>query len=318
MAIKTFYLLNSAGVSPGFYGNLQDGGSAPAAALSAFGWSTGKLASAYWKGRVGAIARTAEAQGSSWLAGAAPFAGTGTGANASGDSFRTTAPLSGAFAAGNWTFNFGVRTGAAGGAGRMRCQIWAGPNADGSGARKIGGVNIGSTVTLAAISTTYNSTVAVNPGAVTLLNEYLFFAVEWNLTTAGGSNSCTVQFYQSAGSIVTPDFVLTIVGALDSDEAPDDATMTGALSWPELTGTLADQEDPDTADMTGEVLSPITGTMADVEDPDIADFTGTAALRWSRSPARSTRTRPPTPPTASDWSACWARSTAPRVPTTPP
>ena len=250
MAVKTFYLLNTTATAPFWGGSMQDGGSAPAAALSAFGWTVAKSAVAFWNPRIGATARTTEAQSSSWIAADATlFTGSGSGATTAADSFRSATAYTGAFAAGNWTFNFGMRTGAATNAGRIRFQLWAGANADGTSARKIGTLQTCSTITLNATNTTFNSTVTYNPGVITLANEYLFVQVEWERTATGTSNSCTAQFYQSAGSIVTTDFAV----ALNDAWSIGDRTTNFVLSNGDKTATVTTTHDATVRSTTGHV-----------------------------------------------------------------
>ena len=99
-----------------------------------------------------------------------------------------------------------MRTGAATHSGRWRCRVWASVNADGTSARELTSATlVGSIVTLNATGTTFASSATWAAPAITLTSEYLFFQLEWQITTAGTNNSCTAQFYQSAGSIVTTD-----------------------------------------------------------------------------------------------------------------
>jgi hypothetical protein len=241
MAVKTFYCLNTADAS---WGQLQDGGSAPAAAASAYGWTVAKTALGYWRGRVGATATATGTQAATWLGAASLAQGTGTTITTASNAFRSLNPINGSFANTTWGFSFGVRTGAASHAGRIRIQIWKGTNADGSGATKVGGIGIGAIATLAATATTYttNGTVAA-PGVITCSNEYLFFEVEWQGTTVGTSNSCTTLFYQGVCTFTTPDFTpanQTLTPSLYSEPAdtfythailggPIDQTLTAAL-----------------------------------------------------------------------------------------
>ena len=164
MATKTFYLLVNTATAPGYFSDLQDGGTNPTAASTVYGWTVAKVAAAYWRGRIGAVARATVSQAGSWLTSpTTPVIGTGTAATTAGDSFVTPTTLNGNFAAGNWTFNFGMRTGAATNAGRIRFQMYAGPNRDGTGARKIGAVQACSAVTMNSTSATFTSTLTWDP-----------------------------------------------------------------------------------------------------------------------------------------------------------
>jgi len=210
MATKTFHIIGDAAVSPGWFGNLQDGGSAPGAALSAYGWTVAKTAvtTPYWRGRLGATARSTVAQAASWIDSNNPTAGSGSGNTTAGDCFISPTKYFGDFAAGNWPFIFGMRTGAATVVGRIRCRVYASVNANGSSARLLSSSTlVGTPVTMNSTSATFSSTVTWSAPAITLVGEYLLFQVEWQETTAGTSNSCSAQFYQSACTITTTDFV---------------------------------------------------------------------------------------------------------------
>jgi hypothetical protein len=230
MAGMNIYLLNTAASAPNWFGRVQDGGSAPAGALSAFGWTVGKTAvtTPYFRGRIGATALATVAQAASYIdAAVRPVQGTGNAATTAGDSFRSDNPLSGTFAAGNWNFTFGMRTNTITTVGRVRAIMWASANADGTGTvRKLTSTTlVGTTVTMALTTTTYNSTVTWAAPQVVLANEYLFLQIEWQETTAGSANNCSAQFYQA--SFVTTDFVAAI-------QALSDATGSPVLGVPDL------------------------------------------------------------------------------------
>jgi hypothetical protein len=211
MAVKTFHLLNATAIAPGWFGQMQEGGSTPAAALSSFGWTVAKSSTAFWRARMGATATATTTTSTSYIDPApVPLAGTGATNTTSGDSFISPIPYTGSFAPGNWTFSIGMRTAAATTTGRIRFRVWASDSADGSLARQLtSAALVGSIVTMNAIATTFTSSVTWNAPLFDFLSEYLFFACEWNLTAAGSSNSCTAQFYQSASTITTTDFVTT-------------------------------------------------------------------------------------------------------------
>jgi hypothetical protein len=289
MATKTFHLLNTTAAAPNWFGSLQDGGSAPAAALSVFGWTVAKSSTVYWRARIGATARATVAAATSYIdSTTAPAAGTGSGATTAGDSFISPSAYIGEFSAGNWSFSFGMRTGAATCTGRIRCQVFASQNANGSGARELTTTALqGSQVTMNATGTTFASTVTWAAPAITLDNEYLFVQVEWQVTGAGTSNSCTAQFYQSAGSITTPNFTEgPVTGNLDATENSDsvsgdaDLVVAGALDTTEtadtvdgevfvrIVGALDATEGGDTLSASASVVDTINASLDSVEDAD--------------------------------------------------
>jgi len=248
MAVQTIYFLNTAATTPNWFGKVQDNGSAPAGALSAFGWTVAKTAAPrFWRGFLGATARSTAALTTSYIdAQTAPVQGTGASATTAGDSFRSDNPLNGTFVAGNWNFTFGMRTGAATNAGRVRLRVWASINADGSAARALTSTTlVGTTVTMNSTTATFNSTVTWNAPAVVLNNEYVFTQIEWNSTTAGTSNSCTAQFYQA--SFTTPDFLVPIADAW----SVGDKTSNFALTNGDKTATVTTTTNASVRSTTG-------------------------------------------------------------------
>lgn len=181
------------------------------AASRADGWTVGKLAAANssefdagLKQATGTFSlQSTTAKPNLFVAGPAA-----TNANA----IKTAVPYSGVFAATAWTLTFAMRaTVASAQAGRVRLRVFKSVNADGSAATELtGATQVGTTS--AALSTTADGTSVVtwSPGALTLNNEYLFFVVAWEITTASGSNTGDVVFrtgQAAAGSrIVTPNF----------------------------------------------------------------------------------------------------------------
>src|SRR5215831_8571812 len=155
MATKTFYLLGTAATSPGWGGNLQDGGSAPTAANSTFGWKVAKVSTAtpFWKAFLGASATATTASGTDQISGATgPNKGTGATATTAADFFSTAAKYSANVTAGTWSFTFGMRcTTSSSQAGHINLRVWASANADGSSARELtSGSQVCTTVTLSA------------------------------------------------------------------------------------------------------------------------------------------------------------------------
>jgi hypothetical protein len=203
MAVKTYRATANASDLDGFGGLLE---ADQTAATRADGWTVAKLAAANMSEFDVATKQTSGTFSTS----AKPAAlNTGSLANA----FRTPL-LNGDFAATSWVFTFAVRASVASAqAGRMRMRVYRSANADGSGATEItGSTQVGTTSS--ALSTTADVTTAVtwSPGSVIALrNEYLFFAIAWEVTTASGSNSSDVlvRTGQSAAGTrcVTPDFV---------------------------------------------------------------------------------------------------------------
>lgn len=277
MATVTVYFLNTAATSPDWFGRVQDNGVAPAGALSPFGWTVGKTAvtTPYFRGRLGATALATVAQAASYIDSAVrPTLGTGSGATTAGDSFRSDAPLNGTFAAGNWNFTFGMRTAAATTVGRIRLNVWAGPNIDGTGTvRKLNSATlVGTTVTMATTTTTYNSTVTWAAPQVVLNNEYVFTQVEWQETTAGTANQCSAQFYQA--SFVTTDYVYApATGTLAITESVDTISAQGGVV---VGGTLTVTEAADTINATAGAIA--QGTLAVTQAPHTLSSTGTVLV----------------------------------------
>lgn len=129
--------------------------------------------------------------------------------NADGNFFATDRRMSGSFAAGNWTASFPIiaTAGNATAAGRMRFQLWKGPDQTGAGSTQItAGTQLGSI--LSNITTTEQiSTLVFNPGAFTLNNEYLFIACAWEITTASTDvNSNVIVRFGSNGFLLSSNF----------------------------------------------------------------------------------------------------------------
>jgi hypothetical protein len=227
VATVTIYFLNTATASaPNWFGRIQEGGSAPAGALSPFGWAVGKIAitTPYYRGYFGATALSGVARAASYVD-AATGPVPGTDAVTAGDSFRSDNPRSGTFVAGNWSFTLGMRTAAATTSGRIRLNVWASVNADGSAARKLtSATQVSTTTGMSTTTTTYNCLVTWAAPKIVLNNEYLFFQMEWQESTAGTADQCTAQFYQP--QVVTANFL-------------PPATGTGALASAKVTASSA-------------------------------------------------------------------------------
>lgn len=216
MAVKTFMLgAGTIVASSSTFGALIDGVDQTAASRTD-GWTVAKIASGSTV--CSDFAANVKQLSSTFAAGDKPTALTAGNTNA----LRTPAPLTGTFAATAWTLTFAVRaTTASSQAGRIRLRRFKSATADGSGATDLSGITSAGT-TSGALSTTVDvtSVLTLNPGAVTLNNEYLLFVMAWEITTTAGNNSADVVLrtgQAAAGSrIVTPDFA-----AAGADVVPD-------------------------------------------------------------------------------------------------
>lgn len=204
MAVKTFMVASG---NDGNFGALVDGVD-QAAASRVDGWTVAKLGS----GQSSEFDAGTKQISTSFSAEAittkpASFL-TGTTANA----FKTPAPLTGTFAGTIWLLLIAVRaTVAASQAGRTRIRIFKSVNASGASATELtSGAQVG--FATGALSTTADQDVDNNwnlGSTVTVNNEYLFFVLAWETTTAGGNNSADVVIrtgQASTGSrFITPD-----------------------------------------------------------------------------------------------------------------
>lgn len=243
MAVQTIYLLGTTAVTPNWFGNTQLNGAAPVSANTPFGWVPGKTAitTPYYRGFIGATGTSNVAAAASTIASTpGPTAGTGATSTTAGDSF-IAGPFSGTFTNTAWTFNFWMQASTGGGVGNVNLRVWRSANANGSGATEIIPFTSGAIITLST-SGDRNSQITASPGAVTLSNEYLFFQVEWQETTAGGSNNTNVLFRVGDLSIVTPDlgaaasYVDLAGGLIPATTFAADVTVTPATA---LAGDLA-------------------------------------------------------------------------------
>lgn len=136
---------------------------------------------------------------------------TGAVSGAGADLLVTNSPLNGTFASGNWVFTFAVRaTTASSQAGRVRVRVYK--STDPTGATGMTELTAATQVgtTSAALSTTADVTSVVTwtPGSTLVFNqEYLFFAVAWEITTASGSNNGNVVL--RTGTSTTGSFLTT-------------------------------------------------------------------------------------------------------------
>jgi hypothetical protein len=215
MSTKTFHFLTTAAVSPGWFGNMQDGGVPPTAVSATFGWTPGTkaLTTPYYRARLGATAKSTVATASSYIdATTGPTKGTGATNTTAGDSFRTPAPMTGSFAADLWVFVWNLReTSFNSATGRIRMRVWASANADGTSARELtAGTQLGATVTMSSTADV-NSSLIWTPGVINLNNEYLFFQVEWQETTLGTTSFDDVLF-RSTSTVLTPEWSIYALG----------------------------------------------------------------------------------------------------------
>ncbi len=262
MATITWWILGTSAATPNWFGNLQEGGSAPTAATTSYGYipSTTALTTPFWRSREGATAAApaSAALASSWIASTSgPTKGTNNTNTTAGDSFITPNSYSGVFANSAWTFNWVFRATIIGAVGQVNMRVWASVNADGTSARELtSGAVSGSIISLNALNTDFNSSISWSPGLITLNNEFLFFQPEWQETTVGASGS-TVRpragFSTINSNIVSSDFVSStwwlrsedpvrrIIWPVRLDETPAPTAVVAPPAAPSI-GWLAAEE----------------------------------------------------------------------------
>lgn len=209
MATKTLYVQAAAAETTNRFSVLQDGGTAPTAASTAYGYKPAKTAvtSPFFGSQLGSTTTSATAAAASSAIDSTSSPTKGTSSTATGDSFMA-GPYSGTFANASWAITMAMRAGVAGAVGKLRMRVWK-ANADGTGATALTASTL-VTATAQTLSTSADSSCGFtwSPGAtVTLNNQYLFFQCEWQETTAGSSNTDTVLFRAGTSQIVTPNFV---------------------------------------------------------------------------------------------------------------
>lgn len=216
MPTDTLYLLDSAAAGSG-YGDVQIGGVAPAQLTGATRWNVGTLAATrYATMDFGAsVSRTAADATYGWQT---------TPRTNNPDSTRGTAfrygPFTRDYAATAFAFSTAIRS-VAGTAqrGKMRLRVFKSANADGSSPTEIGSfVETGIT---SAMSTTVDTVITANwtpPAIISLSNEYLFFEIQWVITTAGAGNTAEVAISRgSSTSIVTSNYTVVSLVAVGSE-----------------------------------------------------------------------------------------------------
>lgn len=208
MAVHTLYVLSTTAVTPNFWGNMQDGGTAPTAANTIYGWGPAKNVAAFFQAFLGASNSTSTTRNTttSFIDGSTgPTKGTGTTSVTAGDSF-IAGPFTGTFANTAWTFAWKFRASTAGAIGKARTKVWKSANADGSSATEL---TTSTLVTASAVTLSTTADVDAgftwSPGTITLSNEYLFFQMEWQETTAGTSNGSDVLWRVGTALVTTPD-----------------------------------------------------------------------------------------------------------------
>lgn len=214
-----FYFLNTTPVTPFFWGVMQDGGSPPAGMTRGnAGWTVGTTV-AYWRARVGASAAATVSQGTTFIgATTAPTPGTGSSNTTASDSFVTHQPYSGTINAGVWFFQIALGPTTATSTGCIRFRIWASTQYSGAGARELtSGAQAGLINTMNSSGSYWDSWAQFSLGAITLNNEYLFFQLEFQSTTAGTVSGANAFFFAGVDQyVLTPPMTaapVTPVGA---------------------------------------------------------------------------------------------------------
>lgn len=278
MAVKNLYLIDTR-VASGTNNHLlaQDGGVAPSDA--AFSVATGWEANSKAAGQSALLASLAEVSrtAADWSATLQPSAAPSA---SRGDSWRA-GPYNGIFANTAWTLSVVIRsiTAAYAGRCRFRWRVWKSANADGSGATELTAAQVVSAATTAALVTTANHaplTASWSPGSITLNNEYLFFQLGIEVTTAGTATTQDVNLRKhNSMAVTTPDFVanssLALTGVASDESAgtltPAPGAVTAALSGvatDETTGSLTASPGTATAALTGVATDEQAGSLTAV------------------------------------------------------
>jgi hypothetical protein len=240
MAIKTYRLAAGLDNASGAMAEADQ-----AAATRTDGWVVGKLAIGNQSNYVAGTKR--DTTGFSVANRPDDWGGGG------GQTFVTPSgsPITGVFANTAWTFTFAVRaTTVNAQRGRVRLRVYKASVPSGSGAVELtAATQIGTTTAVLSTTADVTSVVTWNPGTtITLNNEYLFFSLAWEVTTAGGNNSADVQFrtgQAAAGTrLVTPDLAAaaTPVNSSDSGTVTEGASVviTAAFKSSSDAGVIAE------------------------------------------------------------------------------
>ena len=149
------------------------------------------------------------------------------------DAFRSTNLINGNFANANWTFHFVVRgvTSANSQAGACVFRIFK-ADANGANATEIAtGQHTASTVTITATGTDFDSTLVLNPGAFSIVNQYLFIQIAWKRTGAGSMTTNDVNWRtgstSSAGTRIDSS---TFLNAYRLTADPGSVAVTGTAA----------------------------------------------------------------------------------------
>lgn len=207
---EKFYYLADVAASNSAARTLQDGGTPPAAAITGFGWTLGTNAA----GR--SCFLNANAVSSSFSANLRPDVGGSAGAGSSG-TLRSDVINSGAFAAGQWTFSFGLRsvTVAATGTIRLRLRVFRnsvegfGLGTETTTTELTSSTQVGATAGPFSTSSDVVASVIWDAPPISLDNEYLFVELGVEIVTASSSASADVVFVVgSQYGASTPAFVV--------------------------------------------------------------------------------------------------------------
>jgi hypothetical protein len=212
MAAVAFYVTQTAAVAPDWNAILQMNGTPPGAFECAYGYRTGNFAAGYWMSALGSIGMLSPGGSTtiyrttpSWLD---QTTGPRLGTNniLTSDAFRTPL-LNGVFDAGSWNVTIALRPNITTSATlRVNTQMWRGPNSNGSGATKIGGVATGSAAVISSNATTSFSTASITVPQLTLANEYLFFEQEAYVSVPSSDASLSITYRAGDSAIATTNF----------------------------------------------------------------------------------------------------------------
>lgn len=222
MAVKTLYL--KGGTLQNSFQPIQDGGTAPTDAFfaTATGWVSGAVAN----GTMSELRPNVNRARTTFLATPVVPTAITTGANA--NAFVTPTAYSGTFPAGNWTLSASMRAAVAQPSTmRLRWRVFASTDATGAtGVRELttGVLLSGNGVGFTTTANTVMSVTWAAP-AVTLNNEYLFFACAQEMVTLSGTgNTRDSQFRQNSSSAITTTNLALTQSATDTLPLADGAT----------------------------------------------------------------------------------------------
>jgi hypothetical protein len=249
--------------------SLQDGGTAPASAISGTGWTVGKLATPNFA----IMSAGTKPATTAFAATDALTTATFTAASC----WRSENPFNGTFASDfSWLLFWSLRnTAGASQTGQVRARVWKSSSPTGVGATQLTtGILTGTTCSALVTTTSAQSQITWTPGvSFTFNNEYLFVQVEWSIVVASTQNTGDVLFYiDPQSSIATPTFLPALTGTLSATDPAGTSNITGKAG---AFGTLSGTDPAGTSSITGTSETP--GTLAATEAPDTASLTGTVA-----------------------------------------